>query len=102
MRNSSRRWLAPASARSNERRRPSGAALRPACVGPSFRAVYDLADLDGNQVALATGQSDHLGSPHYDDFIGPWRRGELVPLVLSRARVEELAESRLVLAPSPE
>jgi acyl-homoserine lactone acylase PvdQ len=49
-----------------------------------------------------TGQSGHLGSPHYDDFIGPWRRGELVPLVLSRARVEELAESRLVLAPSPE
>jgi len=69
----------------------------PQCVGPSFRAVYDLADLDGNHVALATGQSGHLGSPHYDDFVEPWRRGELVPLVLTRQRVEELAESRLAL-----
>ena len=71
----------------------------PQCIGPSFRAVYDLADLDGNQVVLATGQSGHLGSPHYDDFVERWRRGELVPLVLTRARLDELAESRLALVP---
>ena len=74
----------------------------PACIGPSFRAVFDLSGLDSNHVVLATGQSGHLGSPHYDDLVEPWRRGELVPLALTRARVDELAESRLALVPAAE
>lgn len=79
---------------------PTDRPYGPRCVGPAVRAVYDLSDPDSNHVVLATGQSGHLGSPHYDDFVERWWKGELVPLVLTRGRIEELAESRLVLVPS--
>ena len=68
-------------------------------IGPSMRAVYDLGDRDGTLVSLVPGQSGHPGSRHYDDLLPGWLRGEPVPLVMSRARVDALAEARLVLRP---
>jgi penicillin amidase len=81
---------------------PADRPYGPRCVGPSMRAVYDMSDPDANHVALATGQSGQLGSPHYDDFVERWRNGELVPLALTRTRVDELAGDRLVLLPAAE
>lgn len=43
--------------------------------GASLRAVYDLADLDHSQFALAGGQSGHLLSPNYEDMLDAWRDG---------------------------
>ena len=70
-----------------------------AMIGSSMRAVYDLADFDGTLIALVPGQSGHPASPHYDDLLPGWLRGEYVPLATARARVDELAEARLVLQP---
>jgi penicillin G amidase len=70
-----------------------------AMIGASMRAVYDLGDPDGTLIALVPGQSGHPASRHYDDLLGGWLAGEYVPLATDRARVEELAEARLLLAP---
>jgi penicillin amidase len=67
-------------------------------IGPSMRAVYDLADPDATLISLAPGQSGHPASPHYDDLIPGWLRGELFPLATDRGHVEELTEARLVLS----
>ena len=68
-------------------------------IGPSMRAVYDLAEPDSTLVSLAPGQSGHPASPHYDDLLRGWLRGELFPLATERGQVEELAEATLVLEP---
>jgi penicillin amidase len=68
-------------------------------IGPSMRAVYDLSDPDATLISVAPGQSGHPASPHYDDLLRGWLRGELVPLATERSQVEELAEARLVLSP---
>jgi penicillin G amidase len=78
---------------------PAAGVAPDAMIGASMRAVYDLADPDGTLVALVPGQSGHPASPHYDDLLPGWLRGEYVPLATDRARVEALAEARLVLAP---
>ena len=67
--------------------------------GPGFRALYDLSDLERSLAILNTGQSGHLLSPHYRDMNPLWARGEYVPLVTRRARIEGGALGTLVLRP---
>jgi penicillin amidase len=43
------------------------------------------------------GQSGHLGSPHYDDLIEPWLKGDYHPMLWTREQVIENAEGRLLL-----
>jgi penicillin amidase len=45
------------------------------------------------------GQSGDLASPHYADLYEGWARGENVPLLYTRERIEAVAEHRLVLQP---
>lgn len=47
-----------------------------------YRGVYDLADPDSSVFIIATGQSGHPLSPHYDDLSELWRRGEYIPMSL--------------------
>ena len=47
-----------------------------------YRGVYDLADPDASVFVIATGQSGHPLSRHYDDLGELWRRGEYVPMTL--------------------
>jgi penicillin G amidase len=68
-------------------------------VGPAARVVFDLADDDVGWFIVAPGQSGHPASPHYDDLLGAWSEGELMPLALSRSRLAEVTESRLLLEP---
>ena len=42
----------------------------------SFRAIYDLSDLDASLFAMPMGQSGHIASPHYKNLLQPWARGE--------------------------
>ncbi|MET0386602.1 MAG: penicillin acylase family protein [Polyangiales bacterium] len=65
--------------------------------GPGFRALYDLADLERSVAILNTGQSGHVFSPHYRDMNPLWVKGEYVPLVTERARVEQGALGTWVL-----
>ncbi|MCI4663631.1 MAG: penicillin acylase family protein [Neomegalonema sp.] len=53
-----------------------------------FRAVYDFGDLDRSVYAIATGQSGHVLSRHFDDFAPLWRAGGYAPLSLSRREAE--------------
>ncbi len=53
-----------------------------------FRVVFDFADLDRSAYALATGQSGHFLSDHYDDGLADWLGGEYRPLSLSRRDIE--------------
>lgn len=48
--------------------------------GASYRALYDMSDLDGSQYMITTGQSGHLLSRHYDDLAPLWSRGEYIEI----------------------
>ena len=48
--------------------------------GASFRAIYDLADLNRSRFVQALGQSGNIFSPHYADLLPLWARGETVTL----------------------
>lgn len=47
-----------------------------------YRGVYDMADPDASLFIIATGQSGHPFSRHYDDLSELWRRGEYIPMTL--------------------
>lgn len=48
--------------------------------GAGFRGVFDLADPDGALVMIATGQSGHPLSDHWDSLLQRWRDGDVVRL----------------------
>nr|WP_321509690.1 penicillin acylase family protein [uncultured Celeribacter sp.] len=50
--------------------------------GAAYRGVYDFADPDSSVFIIATGQSGHPLSRHYEDLGERWRRGEYVPMSL--------------------
>ena len=66
--------------------------------GAGYRGVYDLADPDSSVFIIATGQSGHPLSRHYDDLGELWRRGEYIPMSLeeSLARAAAVGITRLV------
>jgi penicillin amidase len=66
--------------------------------GAGYRGVYDFADPDSSVFILATGQSGHLLSRHYDDLGQLWRRGEYIPMSLDigLARAASVGITRLV------
>ncbi|BBL77211.1 penicillin acylase family protein [Methylomagnum ishizawai] len=68
-------------------------------AGPSFRALYDLADPDRSLFVLSAGQSGDPLSPHYRDMAEPWAGGRYLPLVMDRDRIVKDAESTLRLEP---
>jgi len=68
-------------------------------VVPSWRAVYDLSNLDESRGVLPTGQSGNPASPHWNDQTEMWAAGELRPLPFTRAAVEAAATDRLAVLP---
>lgn len=71
-----------------------------ALVGPPFRFIADLADLDHCLGVLAPGNSGHPASRHYDDQIEGWFKGEFHPMLYRREEVEAAAVERMVLKPA--
>jgi penicillin amidase len=67
--------------------------------GATYRHVLDLADWDRGLATSAPGQSGQPGSPHYDDLLPLWQKGEYFPLAFSRNKVEEVTAHRLRLIP---
>jgi penicillin G amidase len=43
--------------------------------GASYRAIYDLADLENSLYVIPNGQSGNVFSPYYDDLLEDWRDG---------------------------
>lgn len=48
--------------------------------GPGFRMVIDLANHHDVRVSLAGGQSGNPFSPHYDDLLPLWQRGQAISI----------------------
>ncbi|MEO8713465.1 MAG: penicillin acylase family protein, partial [Acetobacteraceae bacterium] len=58
-----------------------------AILGPEFRGVYDLSDLDRSRFVIAPGQSGNPFSPRARDFLRRWRDGETVALKAAPGRI---------------
>jgi len=69
--------------------------------GPSHRQIIDMGDLAGAVMICPPGQSGQVGSPHYDDLIKPWLKGEYTPLLWTREQIEQGAQGRLLITPQP-
>lgn len=67
--------------------------------GAGYRGVYDLADPDSSVFVIATGQSGHPLSRHYDDLSERWRRGEYVTMSLDPTLARAGARGVTVLRP---
>jgi penicillin amidase len=65
----------------------------------SWRAVYDLADLDRSVGVLPTGVSGNPASPHWNDQFPLWIEGGHHPLPFTRPAVEAAAIATLRLIP---
>lgn len=71
----------------------------PAGVVDALRFVADLSDWEKCRIVIPGGQSGHPSSPHYDDLIALWLRGELQDMPFARENVERHAAQRLALLP---
>ncbi|MCB0153668.1 MAG: penicillin acylase family protein [Anaerolineae bacterium] len=65
--------------------------------GPSIRQIIDLSDFSRSVITAPPGQSGHIASPHYDDQLRPWLKGEYHPMLWQRTEIEREAEGKLVL-----
>ncbi len=71
----------------------------PAAVIASWRAVYDLGDLDRSVGVLPAGVSGNPASAHWNDQASLWSAGETHPLPFTRPAVEAVAVAALRLLP---
>ena len=67
--------------------------------GPSYRAVYDLGAPESSRFLVGIGQSGNPLSPYYRHWAQRWQRGEGVPMLTQRARIEAEGAQRLQLLP---
>ncbi len=68
-------------------------------AGAGYRGIYDFADPDSSVFVIATGQSGHPLSRHYDDLGQLWRRGEYIPMTLDPALARAGATGVTTLVP---
>jgi penicillin amidase len=74
-------------------------ALAGTVYAASLRAVMDAGRWERSRFVLPGGQSGNPLSPHYDDQLGPWLRGEGLPIPWSEEEVAAAARAALVLVP---
>ena len=67
----------------------------------SYRAIYDLADLDRSIFIQPTGQSGNPFSPYYRTFEKSWSAGEYIHLSRRREDVTKQAIGTWRLTPAP-
>ena len=67
----------------------------------AMRMVVDVGNWEASRFVLPGGQSGNPLSPHYDDMLPLWQRGDGVPIAWSGPEVERAARSTLRLVPEP-
>jgi len=67
--------------------------------GPSYRAIYDLADPARSQFIIATGQSGSVLSRHWRDMLPRWRNGGYRTIAGSPAELRQAGAELLELVP---
>src|SRR5262249_14808833 len=65
--------------------------------GPNLRVVVDVGHWEASRWVLAGGQSGNPMSPHYDDMLEAWTRGEAFAIAWSPEQVEAVAKKTLRL-----
>ena len=68
--------------------------------GAGYRGVYDFADPNSSVFVIATGQSGHPLSRHYDDLGDLWRRGEYIPMTLDPQLARAGADGVTTITPA--
>jgi penicillin amidase len=68
----------------------------------SLRMVVDVGNWEESRFALPSGQSGNPLSPHYDDLLPFWKRGDGVPIAWSPEQVARLTKFTLQLVPRQE
>lgn len=69
-------------------------------AGGSFKIVMDTEDWNNSVGLNNPGQSGDINSPHYRDLYRLWSQGKYFPIFYSRAKVETVAETRVMLEPA--
>jgi penicillin amidase len=64
-------------------------------LAPSYRAIYDFADLDRSLYIQSTGQSGNPFSPFYRSFAERWAAAEYIRIPTQREAIEALGTWRL-------
>jgi penicillin amidase len=67
--------------------------------GASYLQVIDVGAWDNSLMLNLPGQSNDPRSSHRRDHYLPWIRGEMQPMLFSRATVDARAVSRTILRP---
>jgi len=67
--------------------------------GASYLQVIDVGAWDNSLMLNLPGNSNDPRSPHYRDLYSPWIRGEMQPMLFSRAAVDARAAGRTILRP---
>jgi penicillin amidase len=67
--------------------------------GASYLQVIDVGAWDNSLMLNLPGQSNDPRSPHRRDQYDPWIRGEMQPMLFSRAAVDARAVGRTILRP---
>jgi penicillin amidase len=62
-----------------------------------FRGLYDLADPDKSRFIITTGESGHIFSKHYGDFVELWSAGKAITMAGSEAELKQGGAEELVL-----
>jgi penicillin amidase len=65
----------------------------------NLRAGWDVGNWDNNHIVIAGGQSGNPFSPHYDDLLEFWLRGEAVKMPWKAQAIREAAQQTLELIP---
>jgi penicillin G amidase len=66
---------------------------------PSYRQIVSLADMNTSLSGHTPGQSGHVASKHYDDFIKPWLKVQHHPMLFERRTIDTNSEGTLRLLP---
>ncbi|KAL0476603.1 acyII [Acrasis kona] len=66
-------------------------------INPSYRMLVDLSKINNAQSILAPGNSGHLASEHYDDYIYKYINGEYNQMYYAKEDVEKYKEHTLIL-----
>jgi penicillin amidase len=64
-----------------------------------YRQIIDFSDAGKSRFIVTPGQSGDPHSPHYDDLLPRWQRGEYAPILHDRADIEGGAIDQFVLVP---
>ena len=69
-------------------------------AGPTWRQILDVGAWDNSVMVNSPGESGVPGNEHYADLLPMWDQGKYIPMLFSKAAVEQHVSQRVVLEPA--